>query len=68
MAKSVKKNMWKQVALLIGAAFAWSKLGIGTAASDVGFTAGAVTGVTAARADGSCPAGWVKVGDRCVRL
>jgi len=36
MAKAVKKISWKQVALVVGAGFAWTKLGLGTAVKDVG--------------------------------
>ena len=36
MAKVVKKISWRQVALVLGAAFAWTKLGLGTAVKDIG--------------------------------
>jgi len=36
MAKAVKKITWKQVALIVGAGFAWTKLGLGTAVKDIG--------------------------------
>jgi len=31
MAKSIKKITWRQVALVVGAGFAWTKLGLGVA-------------------------------------
>jgi len=37
MVKSIKKIPWTNIALVIGAAFAWTKLGVGTAVKDVGF-------------------------------
>jgi len=37
MAKSIKKIPWKNIGLVIAAGFAWTKLGVGAAAKDVGF-------------------------------
>ena len=37
MVKSVKKIPWSNIGLVFAAAFAWSKLGVGAAAKDVGF-------------------------------
>jgi len=36
MVKSVKAIPWTNIALLVGAAFAWTKLGVGAAVKDVG--------------------------------
>jgi hypothetical protein len=36
MAKNVKKISWRQVALIVGAGFAWTKLGLGTAVKEIG--------------------------------
>jgi len=36
MAKAVKKITWRQVALVVGAGFAWTKLGLGAAVKQVG--------------------------------
>jgi len=36
MAKAIKKISWQQVALIVGAGFAWTKLGLGTAVKDIG--------------------------------
>jgi len=36
MAKAIKKISWQQVALIVGAGFAWTKLGLGVAVKDVG--------------------------------
>jgi len=35
MARALKKINWKQVALITAVGFAWTKLGVGTAVSDV---------------------------------
>ena len=35
MAKAVKKITWQQVALVVGAGFAWTKLGLGAAVKEV---------------------------------
>ena len=50
-------------------AFAWTKLGLGDAIKEVGAViqpeqvAGVVKPV-----NGRCPAGWVKIGNQCVKL
>jgi len=36
MAKSVKIN-WQTIGLVVGLGFAWSKLGLGVAAKEIGF-------------------------------
>jgi len=36
MAKSVRNISWKQVALIVGAAFTWTKLGLGIAVKEIG--------------------------------
>jgi len=48
MAKTVKKISWRQVAFVVGAAFAWTKLGLGTAVKDV---------IPAAKPSDPCPPG-----------
>ena len=54
---------WRDIGLLAVAAFAWSKLGVGETVKEF-----AGVGTIPLKPDGTCPAGWVKVGDRCVRL
>ena len=65
MVKKQKIDL-KNVGLLILAGFAWSKLGLGTAVTEI--MPGSVTGTVPLKPDGTCPVGWVKVGDKCVRL
>ena len=65
MAKAVKKISWRKVALVVGAGFAWTKLGLGVAVMNLDPTqiVGVVTPV-----NGRCPAGWTKFGNRCIKL
>ena len=65
MARAVKKIPWSQIGLLVALGFAWSKLGVGAAVKDIqpDQVAGVVKPV-----NGRCPAGWVKIGNQCVKL
>ena len=65
MVKKQKIDL-KNVGLLILAGFVWSKMGLGTAVTEI--MPGSVTGTVPLKPDGTCPAGWVKVGNKCVRL
>ena len=65
MVKKQKIDL-KNVGLLILAGFVWSKMGLGTAVTEI--MPRSVTGTVPLKPDGTCPAGWVKVGDKCVRL
>ena len=65
MAKSVKKIPWSQIGLAVALGFAWSKLGLGAAIKDI--QSDQVTGVVKP-VNGRCPAGWVKIGNQCVKL
>ena len=56
----------KNIGLIILAGFAWTKLGLGAAVTEI--MPGSVTGTVPLKPDGTCPAGWVKVGNKCVRL
>ena len=62
---SCKKIPWSQIGLLVALGFAWSKLGVGAAVKDIrpDQVAGVVKPV-----NGRCPAGWVKIGNQCVKL
>jgi len=62
MAKK-KKISWRDVGLLAVAAFAWSKLGVGETVKEI-----AGVGTISLKPDGSCPAGWTKLGNRCIKL
>jgi hypothetical protein len=66
MARALKKISWKQIAVITAIGFAWTKLGVGTAVTEI--MPGSVTGVVPLKPGGTCPAGWVKVGNQCVRL
>lgn len=59
-----KAFSWRDVGLLAVAAFAWSKLGVGETVKEV------VGGIrtTALKPDGSCPAGFYREGNKCVRF
>jgi len=63
MARALKKISWKQVALITAVGFAWTKLGVGTAVTDISPFSTVVTPV-----NGRCPAGYTKVGNMCVKL
>ena len=65
MARAVKKIPWSQIGLLAALGFAWSKLGVGAAVKDI--QSNQVTGVVKP-VNGRCPAGWIKVGNQCVKL
>ena len=65
MARALKKISWKQVALITAVGFAWTKLGVGAAVTEI--MPGSVTGVVTP-VNGRCPAGWTKIGTKCVRL
>jgi len=65
MAKSIKKIPWTNIGLVIAAGFAWTKLGVGAAVKDI---APGFTGETPLKQDGTCPAGWIKSGNRCIKL
>ena len=65
MARAVKKIPWSQIGLLAALGFAWSKLGLGAAVKDI--RPDQVTGVVKP-VNGRCPAGWVKIGNQCVKL
>jgi len=58
-----KKISWRDVGLLAAAAFAWSKLGVGETVKEV-----AGMGTISLKPDGSCPPGWTKLGNRCIKL
>ena len=62
---SCKKIPWSQIGLLAALGFAWSKLGVGAAVKDI--RPDQVTGVVKP-VNGRCPAGWVKIGNQCVKL
>ena len=71
MAKKQKIDL-QSVGVLAALAFAWSKLGLGDAIKDIGAVATQVdptqvVGVVKP-VNGRCPAGWVKIGDQCLRL
>jgi len=55
---------WRDIGLVTLAAFAWSKLGVGETVMDLAD----VARTTPLKSDGTCPAGWVKLQNRCVRL
>jgi len=55
---------WRDIGLITLAAFAWSKLGVGETVMDLAD----VVRTTPLKPDGTCPAGWIKVGNRCARL
>ncbi len=65
MARAVKKIPWSQIGLLAALGFAWSKLGVGAAVKDI--RPDQVTGGVKP-VNGRCPAGWVKIGNQCVKL
>ncbi len=65
MARAVKKIPWSQIGLLAALGFAWSKLGVGAAVKDI--RPDQVTGVVKP-VNGRCPAGWIKIGNQCVKL
>ena len=68
MARAVKKIPWTNIALLTALGFAWSKLGLGAAVKDViPLDPTQLAGVVAP-VNGRCPAGWIKIGNRCVKL
>jgi len=65
MARALKKISWKQLAWITAIGFAWTKLGVGTAVTEI--MPGSVTGVVTP-VNGRCPTGWTKLGNKCVRL
>ena len=65
MAKAVKKISWRKVALVVGAGFVWTKLGLGVAVMNLDPTQ--ITGVVT-QVNGRCPAGWTKFGNRCIKI
>jgi len=64
MAKSIKKIPWANIALVVGLGFAWTKLGLGAAFTDFG----AMTRETPLKPGGTCPPGWTKLGNKCIKL
>ena len=66
MVKKQKIDL-KNVGLLILAGFVWSKLGVGTAVKDVGVLPPLSRDIPL-KPDGTCPAGWIKTGNRCIKL
>ena len=58
-----KKINWRDIGLVAVAAFAWSKLGVGETVKEI-----AGVGTIPLKPDGSCPAGWTKAGNRCIKL
>jgi len=66
--KKKKEIPWASMGLAVGLAFAWTKLGLGAAVKDViPLDPTQLAGVVAP-VNGRCPAGWIKVGNRCVKL
>jgi len=63
MVKKIKLDA-KTIALVVGLGFAWSKLGLGAAVRDVG----ALGKQIALKPGGTCPAGWIKSGNTCIKL
>jgi len=66
MVKKQKIDL-KNIGLLILAGFAWSKLGFGAAVKDVGVLP-LLSRDIPVKPDGTCPAGWTKAGNRCIKL
>ena len=68
MAKKQKIDL-QSVGVLAVLAFAWTKLGLGEAIKEVGavIQPDQVAGVVR-QVNGRCPAGWVKIGNQCVKL
>ena len=62
LAKKKKLN-WRDLGLITVAAFAWSKLGVGETVKEI-----AGVGTIPLKPDGGCPAGWIKAGNRCIKL
>jgi len=60
LAKKKKLN-WRDIGFVAIAAFAWSKLGVGEAVKEV------VLRTTPLKPDGSCPTGFYREGNKCVR-
>jgi len=58
----MKKSRLESLAILGAIVFAWQRLGLKVPAL------GQITRETPLRPGGTCPAGWVKLGNRCVRL
>ena len=74
MAKKQKIDL-QSVGVLAALAFAWSKLGLGDAIKDIGAVVDPTQAVDPTQVvgvvkpvNGRCPAGWVKIGDQCLRL
>tara|TARA_Y100000310_G_scaffold115437_1_gene113988 strand:+ start:495 stop:686 length:192 start_codon:yes stop_codon:yes gene_type:complete len=63
MVKKIKLDA-KNIALLAALGFAWSKLGLGAAFTDFG----SMVRTTPLKPDGSCPAGWIKHENKCIKL
>ena len=68
MAKRQKIDL-QSVGVLAALAFCLAKLGLGDAIKDIGavIQPEQVTGVVRP-VNGRCPAGWVKIGNQCVKL
>jgi len=58
----MKKSILESLAIFGAIVFAWQRFGLKVPAL------GQVTRETPLRPDGTCPAGWVKLGNRCIRL
>jgi len=66
MVKKQKIDL-KNVGLLVLAGFVWTKLGLGTAVKEVGILPSLSRDIPV-KPDGTCPAGWIKTGNRCIKL
>jgi len=68
MAKSIKKIPWTNIALIVGAAFAWTKLGVGAAVKEL-IPVTLPEGVVEVSATGSCPSGYRRVygTNKCIK-
>ncbi len=58
----MKKSRLESLAVLAAIALAWQRFGLKVPAL------GQVTRDTPLRPDGTCPAGWIKLGNKCIRL
>jgi len=62
--KKTKQIPWTNIALVVGLGFAWTKLGLGAAVK----TIPGVSRKVPLKPGGTCPAGWIKAGDECIKL
>jgi len=60
----LEAGVLQNLALLVVMGFAWTKLGLGAAIK----TIPGVSQKTPLKPDGTCPPGWLKHGDECIKL